>query len=86
MKTQLKQHHENNHKIELGYIKENETHEIGSTYFNVYWKEIYTVTDIQINGSRTFIKVLWSDNRTATHSTSLDHLKDFKVITNKERN
>ena len=86
MRTQLKQHHENKHNIELDYIKENETHEIGSTYFNGYWKEIYTVTDIQINGSRTFITVLWSDNRTATHSTSLDHLKDFKVITDKERN
>lgn len=85
MRTQLKQHHENKHNIELDYIKENETHEIGSTYFNGYWNEVYTVTDIKINGSWTFITVLWSDNRTATHSTSLDHLKDFKVITDKEQ-
>ena len=85
MKTlyKLKQLHENKHNIELDYIKENEIHEIGSTYFSGYLRETYTVTDIQINGSWTFITVLCSDNRTATHSTRLDHLKDFKVITNK---
>lgn len=86
MRNKLKQLHENKHNIELDYIKENEIHEIGSTYFNGYWREMYTVTDIKNNGSRTFITVLWSDNRTTTHSTSLDHLKDFKVITNKELN
>ena len=83
MITQLKQMHESKHNIELAYIKHNEMHEVGSTYFNGYWKEIYTVTDITSNG---VITVLWSDNRTTTHSTKLDHLKDFKVITNKERN
>ena len=83
MTTQLKQQHENKHNIKLAYIKQNEMHEVGSTYFNGYWKEIYTVTDITING---VITVLWSDGRSATHSTKLDHLKDFKVITNKELN
>lgn len=83
MRTQLKQLHENNHNIKLSYIKQNEIHEVGSTYFNGYWREIYTVTDIQING---VITVLWSDNRSTTHSTKLDHNKDFKVITNKELN
>ena len=39
MTTQLKQQHENKHNIKLAYIKQNEMHEVGSTYFNGYWKE-----------------------------------------------
>ena len=50
-------------------------HEVGHTYYDNYWHEVYTVLGITDEGK---VKIEWEDGRLALHRAKLDK-KDFEL-------
>jgi hypothetical protein len=51
-------------------------YEVGKTYWNGYWHEIYTVLDVKPYG---YVEVQWESGKINEHCTPLDHKRDFEL-------